>query len=203
MTRKQAGRVLATVAFLVITVSCGPKDAGSDDDTSTGDSSDATAVTGGSPTVTGDSLSATEPTEGGPTVTGDVPPESCAPKEFDGNEALKKCSQYVDVKSCCGARSLAIAPDGDEGIIPGCAFSFDKKADGTPAPAECPQLVGAAFDCALMAAAENCANLRYLVDAVWGAYDNAKGNQPPTDTSMPCHAEIIEAWDAGCEPNML
>lgn len=203
MTPKQASRVLATAAFLMATVSCGPKDTSSDDDTSTGDSSDATIVTDGSLTDMGSSSSATGSTEGSPTGSGDVPPESCVPKEFDDTEARKKCSQYVDVKSCCGAKSLASGTDGDEGIIPSCALSFDTKADGTPAPAECPQLVGAAFDCALMAATESCANLRHLVDAVWGAYDKVKGNQPPTDTSMPCHAEIIMAWDAGCEPNML
>lgn len=93
--------------------------------------------------------------------------------------------------------------DSEDIAIRVCADSFDKKKDGTPAPAVCAQLVGEAFDCGLSVAAESCADLRGLVDAVWVAYDQSEGWLPPTDMTMPCYEEIIAAWNSGCEPNML
>lgn len=192
---------------------CSPKESSSGEDTE-GKISSTSQGHNTSDEATQDPTGVTQPTSGGDdgtdstdadsTDTGAPPPLNCLPEKVDSPAApYWKCIQYIDVKSCCGAKLMEADADSEDIVIRICADSFDKKKDGTPAPAVCPQLVGEALDCGLSVAADSCADLRSLVDAVWDAYDQSEGWLPPTDMTMPCYEEIIAAWNSGCEPNML
>jgi len=193
-------RVLMLIAGLF--TACGPKNPSGEDSESSGQSTSetepSTSETGISATTDGESTSSS------PTTTTEGGPESCLPGDVDdASAAYGKCEQYLDVKTCCGAKLVPTSPDSEDSGTRVCAKSFDTKKDETSAPVECPQLVGEAFDCSLAVAAESCGDLRDLVEAVWETYDQSDGWRPPADMSMPCFVEIMAAWNGGCEPYML
>ncbi|GEM_PF-4333444 len=126
-------------------------------------------------------------------------PTRCIPSDLEYEDpVLDRCNAYFDVHVCC------FPPDPpSDGLDWGgrCALSSKELNNGSPAPAECPMLMMPALQCAIDVAGRSCAEFSRFHTGI-RSFEPREGGGPPTDTTMPCYAEITALWDAGCEPYM-
>lgn len=184
---------LALVACIVLGAGCVAGGSKSPDDSS----SEAASTTSSSDTDSATSEAVGTSDSGvSSSSSGDEPPSSCASPEGEPESATEACFEYDAVLLCCFPTTEP--SEVDRSTL--CASSIDWLYwSDAEAPEACEGLMLAALECAIGVAESSCSDMADFYAGLETGITN-DGVGPPSDETMPCHAEVLAVWDAGCEP---